>query len=121
MARQSGPASLQVRRFMPPLTLLQLERLPSDLRKRHQTFMENTQTITGESQQRRARHLALTLLFLGENQAAINQQLQDWRFDPAACVDAAQWALKRKQAQATKDRRSASNPPLKAGRTPRRT
>jgi hypothetical protein len=115
MARQSGPASLQVRRFMPPLTLLQLERLPSNLRKRHQAFMETSQTNTGQDQQRRARHLALTLLFLGENQTTIEHQLHQWCFGPAVCLEAAQWAVQRKQVQAIKDRRSAPNPSLSPG------
>ena len=104
MARQSGPASLQVRRFMPPLTLLQLERLPVTLRNRHQKLMEAQPLDPG--QQRKARHLALTLLFLGEDQAAIERQLNTWRFEPQVCAEAAQWARQRQEIQA---RRSAAS------------
>ena len=107
MARQSGPASLQVRRFMPPLTLLQLERLPLTLRQEHQKLMEASLPNPDVQQQRKARHLALTLLFLGEDQAAIERQLASWRFRPEVCAEAARWAMQRQKIKQARERRAA--------------
>ncbi len=41
---------------------------------------------------RRARHLALTLVHLGEGLDATERQLREWRFEPALCNEAAGWA-----------------------------
>ncbi|MBT4302866.1 MAG: hypothetical protein HOD46_03855, partial [Actinobacteria bacterium] len=109
MARQSGPASLQVRRFMPPLTLLQLERLPVTLRNRHQKLMEASLEGPDAQQQRRARHLALTLLFLGEDLAAIERQLNSWRFSPEVCTEAARWAMQRQKIKQTREQRASAS------------
>ncbi|MDP7507901.1 MAG: hypothetical protein QF532_05670 [Acidimicrobiales bacterium] len=92
MARQAGPSTLEVRRHLPPLTLSQADRLPAELRDRHRSFMEATRRDHEAESVRRARHLALTLVHLGEGLDATERQLREWRFEPTLCNEAAGWA-----------------------------
>jgi hypothetical protein len=51
--------------------------------------------------QDRARHLALSLLELGEDGPATERQLNRWRFHPAMASEATTWALDRRAAHST--------------------
>ncbi len=94
MARQCGPEMLEVRRRLPPLTLAQVERLPTTLGDRHRALAaDRSRPTTGdEVTTRRARRLALTLIQLGEDRDATVRQLAEWRFDGHLCESAATWA-----------------------------
>ena len=93
-ARPDG--TLAVRRKLPPLTRRQVLRLPPDLVAAHQAWQETQlQTPAHEQQRRRARRLALSLLELGEDAGAAEQQLARWRFHPTLCREAAAWAAER--------------------------
>ena len=92
MARQASPTTLEVRRHLPPLTLSQADRLPAELRDRHRAFMEASRHDHEAEAVRRARHLALTLVHLGEGLDATERQLREWHFEPVLCNEAAGWA-----------------------------
>ncbi len=92
MARQCGPEVLEVRRRIPPLTLAQVDRLPTALRERHRTEVEVRRPAVDEVTVRRARRLGLTLVQLGEDRGATARQLAEWGFEPALCEDAADWS-----------------------------
>lgn len=84
---------LAVRRKLPPLNRRQVVRLPPDLAAAHQAWQEaQLQTPAHEQQRRRARRLALSLLELGEDVGATEQQLARWKFHPALCREATTWA-----------------------------
>jgi hypothetical protein len=92
---------LAVRRKLPPLNRRQILRLPPELAAAHQSWQESQlQTPAHEQQRRRARRLALSLLELGEDLEATEQQLARWKFHPALCREAAAWAAAR-HAEAT--------------------
>jgi len=95
MARQSGPAVLQVRRHLPPLTLAQADRLPPALRDSHRTTMHESRIDLDARDLRRARRLALTLVDLGESRDATEHQLQAWRFGSEVSARATAWAWAR--------------------------
>ncbi len=89
---------LAVRRKLPPLTRRQILRLSPELIAAHQAWQESElRTPAHEQQRRRSRRLALSLLELGEDVDATEQQLARWRFHPALCRDAAAWAAERHQ------------------------
>jgi hypothetical protein len=93
-ARADG--TLAVRRKLPPLNRRQILRLPPDLAAAHQAWQESQlQTPAHEQQRRRARRLALSLLELGEDAEAAEQQLSRWKFHPTLCREATAWALDR--------------------------
>lgn len=114
-AELTDASSLKVRRKLPPLTRVQIERLPDDLRAAHERWVldHSPGTTTGvEHLRNRARHLALSLLELGEDGAATERQLHRWRVHPAMAHDATAWALARhRAAQAGADDRVAEPPP----------
>jgi hypothetical protein len=95
-ARWQTPERLAVRRMLPPLTRHQVSRLIPTLQTEHQTWIES-HGPTDEAQRRhdRARHLALSLLELGEDPESAEQQLHRWRFHPAIAHDAVRWAVER--------------------------
>jgi hypothetical protein len=93
--------TLRVRRKLPPLTRAQVERLPDGLRASHERWTEQHAPGTGiavEQLRNRARHLALSLLELGEDGEATERQLHRWRIHPAMAHDATAWALARHRA-----------------------
>ncbi|MGH9265775.1 MAG: hypothetical protein ACRD1D_13890 [Acidimicrobiales bacterium] len=93
-ARPDG--TLAVRRKLPPLTRRQILRLSPELAAAHQAWQEaQLQMPAHEQQRRRARRLALSLLELGEDAEAAEQQLTRWRFHPALCREATAWAVER--------------------------
>ncbi|HEV2760606.1 MAG TPA: hypothetical protein VGV86_13660 [Acidimicrobiales bacterium] len=87
---------LAVRRKLPPLTRRQVLRLSPELVAAHQAWQEaELQTPAHEQQRRRSRRLALSLLELGEDVAATEQQLARWKFHPSLCREATAWAAER--------------------------
>ena len=97
MARLSGSTTLEVRRNLPPLTLAQADHLPAALRDRHQQEQAAGRVHREADQTRGARHLALTLVQLGEDQNATERQLREWRFRPSLCSEVAGWAWDSRQ------------------------
>ena len=96
-----GDATVRVRRKLPPLTRMQLERLPEALRAAHAQWVSGPApgtTVAVEQLRNRARHLALSLLELGEDGEATERQLHRWRVHPAMAHDATAWAVARHRA-----------------------
>lgn len=101
LAEVVGDATLRVRRKLPPLTRVQLERLPDPLRAAHDHWVRHQgpgTTVAAEQLRNRARHLALSLLELGEDGEATERQLHRWRVHPAMAHDATAWAIARHRA-----------------------
>ena len=93
-ARADG--TLAVRRKLHPLNRRQILRLPPELAAAHQAWQESQlQTPAHEQQRRRARRLALSLIELGEDAEAAEQQLARWKFHPTLCREATAWAVDR--------------------------
>ncbi|MEE1565781.1 MAG: hypothetical protein V1249_12460 [Acidimicrobiales bacterium] len=92
MARLVGVATLEVCRNLPPLTLAQADRLTAPLRDAHRQETDTTRADHRADQARRARHLALTLVQLGEDRSATERQLREWRFNATLCNEVADWA-----------------------------
>ena len=87
---------LAVRRKLPPLTRRQVMRLSPELIAAHQAWQEaELRTPVHEQQRRRSRRLALSLVELGEDAEATEQQLARWKFHPALCRESAAWAAER--------------------------
>jgi hypothetical protein len=96
LAQDRGDGVLAVRRKVPPLSRRQIVRLPDDLQKAHEEWQAGQlQSPSVESQRRRARQLALSLLELGEDLETSERQLMRWRFHPAMAHEAAAWAWDR--------------------------
>jgi hypothetical protein len=96
LAQDQGPGVLAVRRKIPPLSRRQIVRLPADLQTSHLEWQEaQRSTPSVESQRRRARQLALSLLELGEDLETSERQLMRWKFHPAMAHEAAAWAWDR--------------------------
>ena len=91
--------TLRVRRKLPPLTRVQVERLPDALRAEHQVWLERPgggqPTLALEQVRHRARQLALSLLQLGEDGETTERQLHRWRIHPALAHEATAWAVDR--------------------------
>jgi hypothetical protein len=105
LAQEQGKDVLAVRRKVPPLNRRQVMRLPDELQTSHREWQEGQlRTPTVESQRRRARQLALSLLELGEDFETSERQLLRWKFHPAMAHEAAAWAWDRhKRALAAAD------------------
>jgi hypothetical protein len=110
--------TLRVRRKLPPLTRAQVERLPEHLRTSHEQWMARTptgSTVSAEHLRNRARHLALSLLELGEDGEATERQLHRWRIHPAMAHDATAWAVARhRAAKRAAEAHDTSPPPAAA-------
>lgn len=97
-----GDRVLRVRRRLPPLTRIQISRLPVALQEAHTAWMEGPTTpLPVEEQRERARGLALSLLDLGEDSQATERQLHRWRLHPAIAHDAVTWAIERRRVSRT--------------------
>lgn len=97
--------TLRVRRKLPPLTRAQVERLPEELRAAHDRWTDQHAQGTPmalEHLRNRARHLALSLLELGEDGEATERQLHRWRIHPAMAHEATAWAVARHRAAAAR-------------------
>ncbi len=96
LAQEQGEGVLAVRRKVPPLSRRQVVRLPDDLQASHHEWQDaQLRGPTVESQRRRARQLALSLLELGEDLETAERQLLHWRFHPAMAHEAAAWGWDR--------------------------
>jgi len=96
LAQQQGEGVLAVRRKVPPLSRRQVIRLPDELQQSHADWQDAQRNLpTVESQRRRARQLALSLLELGEDLETAERQLLRWKFHPAMAYEAAAWAWDR--------------------------
>ena len=96
LARVRGPDQLEVRRRLPPLSRRHTVRLSPALQEAHDRWQaEQLLDPPEEGQRRRARHLALSLLELGEDPESVERQLARWRYHPALVKDAAAWATER--------------------------
>lgn len=96
LARVAGPDRLAVRRRLPPLSRRHTVRLSPALQEAHNRWQaEQLLDPPEEGQRRRARHLALSLLELGEDPESVERQLTRWRYHPALVKDAATWATER--------------------------
>lgn len=93
LATAVDPTTLLVRRHVPPLARRHLLRLPPSLQEAHAAWMARERDAAPQADvRRRARQLALSLVELGEDAAAVEQHLYRWRFHPALCREAAVWA-----------------------------
>jgi hypothetical protein len=93
MARRQGPATLAVRRRMPPVPRRHLDRLPASLQERHAQWMVPVRSSAVlEDARRNARRLALALLASGNERPEVEIQLVRWHVHPALAHEAAQWA-----------------------------
>jgi hypothetical protein len=103
-------STLRVRRKVPPLTRVQIERLPESLRAEHQAWLDRPVAdapLAFEQIRHRARQLALSLLQLGEDGEATERQLHRWRIHPSLAHEATAWAVaKHREAQEARERRS---------------
>lgn len=96
MACLQNDGVLAVRRKVPPLTRWQVQRLPKSLQASHQALQEaDLQVPAAERLRRRAERLALSLLELGEDAEATEQQLLRWKFHPALVRRAVAWATQK--------------------------
>src|SRR5438309_4169351 len=93
---------LSGRRKVPPLNRRQVMRLTDALQAAHERWQrEQLATPPHEQARRRARRLALSLLELGQDTEDAARQLARWRFHPALCREATNWALAQHRAAAT--------------------
>lgn len=99
LATADPDGTLAVRRKLPPLNRRQLVRLPAALQAEHEEWMARTSAEPEvERLRRRSRHLALSLLELGEAPDEVEHQLLRWRFHPALCHESTRWALEQRNA-----------------------
>jgi hypothetical protein len=95
LAQAHDRSTLAVRRKLPPLNRRQLVRLPEHLQQAHERWQVHQLRPEAEQVLRRARHLALSLLELGEDVESTERQLHRWRFHPALAREATAWAWDR--------------------------
>jgi hypothetical protein len=93
LSRFSAPATLYVRRRLPPLTHRQVARLPESIRREHDAWHQQPVPAPDlETLRHRARRLAVSMVELGEDLEGTERQLHRWRFHPALANDAARFA-----------------------------
>ena len=93
-AHQIDDTTLRVRRKLPPLTRIQVARLPTALQEAHGAWTDPPAPgLSVHELRERARGLALSLLELGEDTEATERQLHTWRLHPAIAHDAVAWAV----------------------------
>jgi hypothetical protein len=111
VAQRCEPTTLRVRRKLPPLTRVQLARLPEPLQAEHDEHLARAGAPTPDVAQLRAhaRRLARSLLDLGEDATAAERQLHRWRVHPALAREAVEWALT--QSPAAPSATAAPTPP----------
>lgn len=92
MARVVDDA-FEVRRKLPPLNRRQVTRLPDGLRSAHEQWQQaQLGSSPAESQRRRARALAMTLLQFDGDTAVVEQRLVGWGISEAGAREATNWA-----------------------------
>lgn len=96
LAQVAGATELCVRRHLPPLSRRHVARLSPALQEAHERWQEEQlKDPPIESQRRRSRQLALSLLELGEEREEVERQLLRWRYHPALARESAEWASER--------------------------
>lgn len=96
LAQVSGATELSVRRHLPPLSRRHVARLSPALQEAHERWQaEQLKDPPIESQRRRSRQLALSLLELGEEREEVERQLLRWRYHPSLASESAEWASAR--------------------------
>lgn len=114
LAQPQGDGVLAVRRKIPPLNRRQVLRLPLALQEEHRSWQEDQlRTPRIEQQRQRGRHLALSLLELGEDVESAERQLLRWKYHPALAREVSAWAWDRHRRAA--DAGTAAAPPPAAG------
>src|SRR5437899_2410737 len=99
LAQPHGEDVLAVRRRVPPLNRRQVVRLPHSLQESHRAWQEQQLRTPRLDQQRaRGRHLALSLLELGEDVESAERQLLRWKYHPALAREVMAWAWDRHRA-----------------------
>ncbi len=109
MARPLGDDVLSVRRRLPPLNRRQLHRLSPKAQQEHDRWL-GARPAEGDIDQRRVRHLAVSLAQLGEDLEGIERQLLAWKFSPALIRPAAQWAFEQHRLRLAAPLAIASSP-----------
>ena len=96
LAQPHSDTVLAVRRKVPPLNRRQVMRLPLPLQEEHRAWQdEQLRTPRLDQQRQRGRHLALSLLELGEDVEAAERQLLRWKYHPALAREVTAWAWDR--------------------------
>ena len=99
-----------MRRKLPPLTRIQIARLPAALQQAHAAWTDPPSPgLPVEELRERARGLALSLLELGEDTEATERQLHTWRLHPAIAHEAVAWAVQHREVT----QRVARRPPAR--------
>lgn len=94
VAHRVDDATLRVRRKLPPLTRIQVARLPAALQAAHATWTDpSASRLSVDEMRERARGLALSLLLLGEDSESTERQLHAWQVHPAVAHEAVSWAI----------------------------
>lgn len=82
--------------MLPPLNRRQLARLPESIQHAHQRWLDDALRVPSPDRERdRTRHLALSLVELGESRDEVERQLLRWRFPPTLSAESADWAWER--------------------------
>ncbi len=97
ITKANGPSELAARTKLQTLTHHQVDRLPPTLQQEHAEWVASaTATPSAAERRTRARHLALSLLELGEPPDAAELQLHRWKVHPALAHEALRWAEARR-------------------------
>ncbi len=121
LARHVGHDTLAVHPRIPPLTRVQLERLPDHVRDQHQAWQAEAQRRPDVEQlHRRARRLALSLLEIGETDEQVERQLHRWQFHPALAHEALRWAHERRRVEPVPPTRATTPAPAATPAPPAR-
>ena len=94
-AAQYFGGGLAVRRRLPYLPARHVTRLTERLQTEHGEWIEREESTSADGLRRRAFSLALTLLRLDDDHAAVRWQLAQWRFTPSMIDEAMAWAANR--------------------------
>lgn len=96
IARERGGDAVEVRRWLAPIPLRQLARLPASLQELHRSWVFDAQASTTlTSLRHRTRLLALDLVALGDDLQRVERKLLGWGIHPALCFESASWAMAR--------------------------
>lgn len=116
MAQFTGAATVEVRRFLPPVSRRHLVRMPESLQEAHARWQDAQRRIPPvEAMRRRARRLALSALQLGLDRDEVERQLMQWRFHPAICFEAATWAVEQHEQAVREAAKVAALPGARPG------
>ena len=101
MAQLRAPATMAVRRRLPPIGRRQLLRLPAGLREQHDRYLaEQRQLPSVERMRAHARLLAASLADMGEDRSTTEVPRMRWSFHPALARECTAWAYEQPRAAA---------------------